>query len=118
MIRRALLLIARIASLSAFALGCTHSVHQSAVGGIEEVPRGLHVRFIESETEQSVFLASTNTDFADKAMADLTAKCPNGHIVAVEARHSTSLGFLVYTNKMRMSGYCLEARTEAPPAVN
>ncbi len=97
--------------LAALALlaGCTHSVHQSAVGGLDEaVPRGANVRFIEAETEQSVFLASGNTDFADRAMADLTAQCADGRVVGVEARHSSSLGFLVYKNRMRVSGYCIE----------
>lgn len=92
--------------------GCTHSVHQSAIGGLDEaVPRSANVRFIEAETMQSVFLASGNTDFADRAMADLTAQCPHGRIVGVEARHSSSLGFFVYKNRLRVSGYCIE---EAP----
>lgn len=89
--------------------GCTHSVHQSAIGGLDEaVPRGANVRFIEAETAQSVFLASGNTDFADRAMADLTAQCEDGRVVGVEARHSSSLGFFVYKNRMRVSGYCIE----------
>ena len=96
------------AILSAVLGACTHSVHQSTVGGFEDLPRGANVHLIHAEAEQSVFLATGNTDFADRAMADLASRCPRGRIVGVEARHSTSLGFLSYTNKMRVSGYCLE----------
>jgi len=107
--------LAAIAAFALLAFGCTHSVHQSAVAGLEDVPRGAQLRYIESETKQSVFLASGSTEFADRAMADLTARCPDGRIVGVEARHSTSLGFLVHTNRMKMSGYCLVENAEAVP---
>ena len=88
--------------------GCMHSVHQVAEGSFEDVPRQAQLRPIEAEAEQSVFIATGNTDFADEAMQQLAARCPHGRVVGVQARHSTSLGFLVYTNRLKVTGYCLE----------
>jgi hypothetical protein len=95
-------------------IGCTHSVHQVAVGGLEAVPAGAHVRAIEAEGEQFVFFYMTgNTDYADEAYQKLLAQCPHGQVVGVESRFSTSLGFLSYTNRMKMRGLCLEAQTRS-----
>lgn len=88
---------------------CTHSVHQITVGGLDDIPRGAHLRPIEAEVDQSVFLATGNTDFSDRAVAELVQRCPDGRVVGIEARHSTSLGFLSYTNRMKLTGYCLRA---------
>jgi hypothetical protein len=95
-------------------IGCTHSVHQVGVGGLEAVPAGAHLRAIEADSEQFVFFYMTwNTDYADEAYRNLLSQCPHGHVVGVESRFSTSLGFLSYTNRMKMTGLCLEAQT--PP---
>ena len=100
--------------LAALSLGgCMHSVHQVALGEHEDVPASARLRPIEAETEQDVFIASGNTDFADEAMTELAARCPGGRVVGMQARHSTSLGFLVHTNRMKVTGYCLEE--SAPP---
>jgi hypothetical protein len=88
--------------------GCTYSVHQVAMGGFEDVPPSARLHPIEVVAAQEVFIASGNTDFADQAMQQLAAKCPAGRVVGVSARHSTSLGFLAYTNKLRVTGYCVE----------
>jgi hypothetical protein len=88
--------------------GCTHSVHQVAMGEFDDVPAAARLRPIEAETSQDVFLATGNTDFADEAMAELAQRCPRGRVVGIQARHSTSLGFLVHTNRMKITGYCLE----------
>lgn len=88
--------------------GCTHSVHQVALGGFDDVPPSARLHPIEVVADQEVFIASGNTDFADEAMQQLAAKCPHGRIVGISARHSTSLGFLAYTNKLRVTGYCVE----------
>jgi hypothetical protein len=34
-------------------------------------------------------------------------------VVGIQARHSTSLGFFVYTNKLKLTAYCVEAPTVA-----
>lgn len=100
-----LLLLAVAASLL---VGCTHSVHQVALGELEELPAAARGRPIEVETTQSVFLATGNTRFADEAMARLGERCPEGRVVRIQARHSTRLGFLVHENRMKITGYCVE----------
>jgi hypothetical protein len=91
--------------------GCTHSVHQVAMGGFDDVPPTARLHPVEVEADQKVFIASGNTDFADEAMQRLAATCPTGRIVGISARHSSSLGFLTYTNKLRVTGYCVEQPT-------
>jgi len=98
-------------SLLALALlgsACTQSVHQVAVGGLDDIPHDARLRPVEAEVDQKAFLAAGNTDFADAALTQLAAQCPNGRVVALQARHSTDLGFLVYTNRMKMTGMCVE----------
>ena len=85
---------------AAFSAGCTHSVHQLSVGGLDDIPRGARLLPIQAETDQEAFLAAGDTDFADQALAALAQKCPRGRVVGIEARYSTSLSFLSYTNRM------------------
>jgi hypothetical protein len=94
--------------------GCTHSVHQVAMGEFDDVPVTARLRPVEAETSQDVLLASGNTDFADEAMARLAGRCPRGRVVGIQARHSTSLGFLVHTNRMKVTGYCVEEEPATP----
>lgn len=99
------------AAIGLLALGCTHSVHQVSLSTADDIPPGAHVRRIESDSRQHVVLYITdNTDFVDEAYEDLLAQCKGGHVVAVEARHSTSHGFLAFDNELKMTGLCLEAR--------
>lgn len=96
-------------SLAALLLsGCTHSVHQVALGNFDDLPPDARLRPVQAETAQRVFIAATDTDFTDEAMERLAASCPRGQVVGIQARHSTSLGFFVYTNKLKLTGYCVE----------
>ena len=89
--------------------GCTYSVHQVAMGGLETIPEGAHVRHVHAEAEQHVFFYITdNTDFADQAYAALLAQCPRGELRGIEARYSTSHGFLSFTNHMKTTALCVE----------
>ena len=97
--------------------GCTHSVHQVALGSFDDLPPQARMHPVEAEGKQSAFLAAGDTDFADEAMARLAASCPRGEVVGIQARHSTSLGFFVHTNKLKLSGYCVEAAPTPPPPV-
>ncbi len=97
-----------LVALALLSGACTQSVHQVAVGGLDDIPRGAHLRPIEAEVEQHAFLATGNTDFADRAWAELAEQCKAGRVVALQARHSTDLGFLAYTNRMKMTGFCIE----------
>lgn len=106
------------ALLSLLAFGCTHSVHQVSAATDADIPPGAHVRKVEAEAEQHVVLYITdNTDFADEAYRKLIAQCPRGEVVAIEARNSTSHGFLSFDNTFKLSGWCFEpdARAAARP---
>lgn len=101
--------------LGALSTGCTHSVHQLTMGGLDDIPRGARLHPIEVEADQDAFIAAGDTSFADHAVDLLSAKCPRGRIVGIEARYSTSLGFLSYTNRLKITGFCLRD-DEAPAA--
>ena len=95
---------------------CTQSVHQVAVGGLDDIPRGARLLPIEVEVDQTAVVSAGNTDFADTALAQLAARCPGGRVVAIQARYSTDLGFIKYTNRMRMTGYCVQEPQSAAAA--
>lgn len=101
-------LASKLCLLATLATGCTHSVHQVALGNFDDLPPGARMHPVEAEADQRVFIATGNTDFADQAMQQLAASCPRGQVVGIQARHSTSLGFLAYTNKLKLTGYCVE----------
>ncbi|HWZ90743.1 MAG TPA: hypothetical protein VNW92_17905 [Polyangiaceae bacterium] len=82
-------------------------MHQLTVGGLDDIPSGARLHPIEAEADQEAFIAAGDTDFADRALALLSARCPKGRVVGIEARYSTSLGFMAYTNRMKITGYCL-----------
>lgn len=103
-------------ALATVTSACTHSVHQLSMGGLDDIPRGARLQPIQVEADQEAFLAAGDTEFADQAVARLSAKCPRGRVVGIEARYSTSLGFLSYTNRMKITGYCW--REEEPPTAN
>jgi hypothetical protein len=92
--------------------GCTYSVHQVALGNFDDLPPNARMRPIEVDASQKVVLATGNTDFSDEAMQKLAAACPNGQVMGIQARHSTDLGFVVYTNRMKISAYCVETDTK------
>lgn len=91
-------------------VGCTHSVHQVAMGGLDEIPPGARAHPVVADAaDQNVVLYITdNTDNADQAYATLLAQCPGGELRAVEARSSTSNGFLSFTNHLRLSALCVQ----------
>ena len=89
--------------------GCTHSVHQVAMGGLDDIPAGARVRRVEADADQGVFLYITdNTDYADHAYASLLAQCPGGELRAIQMRSSTSHGFLSFTNRVKATAMCVE----------
>lgn len=97
-------------TLSLFALsGCTHSVHQVALSGFGDLRGGYPV---SAEAEQFVVLSMTgNTDFADTAYDRLLQQCPDGVLRNIEARHSTSHGFLSYKNRLKVRAWCVPPRS-------
>jgi len=92
-----------------FLSGCAHSVHQYS--SFDSYPSSKAFKSsstIKAEAEQFVILSfAFNTDYADSAYKMLLAKCPRGEIVGINARYSTSMHFLSYTNKLILNAYCL-----------
>jgi hypothetical protein len=89
------------------ASGCTHSLHQVYVsdfgGGIDFSKD----RKVEAQAEQFVVLGFvTQTDHINQAHTQLQNECPRGEILGITTEHWTSHGFLSWTNKLRMQGYC------------
>ena len=91
--------------------GCAHSIHQYSVG--DSYPSEHHSkqstkgREITAEAEQFVILhLAFNTDYADEAYRKLISECPNGEIIGINARYSTSLLFLSYKNKVFLQALC------------
>lgn len=91
-----------------FALSaCTHSVHQVTLSSFGDLRGGMPV---SAEAEQFVVLGFTgDTDFADVAYDRLLQQCPDGVLRNIEARHSTSHGFLSYKNRMKVRAWCVPA---------
>src|SRR5215467_9026903 len=102
-------------ALAALALsvlgGCSYSMNEYHAAGYAPITRTQGpprpARPIVAEGEQFVVLGITqNTDYVDKAYAVLLNEC-DGDIVGVNTRYSSSLGFLSYTNKIRMEALCI-----------
>ena len=91
------------------ATGCTASVHQVAMGGLDPIPEGAKVRHIQAQADQFVFMYITdNTDYADRAFASLLSQCPHGEVRGIETRYGTTHGFLSFKNHLRATALCVE----------
>ena len=92
--------------------GCAHSIHEYAVADAYPPHGEAHGgRTIEARGEQFVVLSfAFDTDYADEAYRQLLASCPDGDIVGINTRYSTSLSFFSYTNKIVLQATCLDGR--------
>lgn len=89
-------------------LGCTHSLHVSDLQDIQPSIHSKSARRIKAESEQFTVLGFvTQTDYVDKAYEDLMRRCPNGEITGITTRFSTSHGFFSWTNRIKMSAWCI-----------
>ena len=94
--------------------GCTHSVHQYTVGDYAGELRAPAARAVMAEATTKDWFFSTNNDFADVAYERLLAQCPGGEVQGIHTRHSTSHGFLSYTRKLILRGWCVGGGTGGP----
>ena len=86
--------------------GCAYSVHMVEMGDVDFV-RTSQAQEITASGEQFAVLGFvTQTDYVDQAMDRLKGQCPNKKISGIQARYSTALGFLSWTNKVVLHGYC------------
>jgi len=66
-------------------------------------------KWISVESQDFVVLAlAFNTDYVEKGMNSLEAKCP-GRLAQVTTEHVTSFKFLSYEQRVIFKGLCLRA---------
>ncbi|WP_411821696.1 hypothetical protein [Leptospira sp. 'Mane'] len=88
--------------------GCMYSIHQFHAGDTELPSRSESVKQIVAESEQFTVLGIVkDTNYVDDALAKLVAQCPNGIVQSIGSRFSTDLGFLSWTNRVRLEGSCI-----------
>lgn len=94
---------------SMLAVGCTHSIHQQHISDIDpHLVAGNSTKTVVVTAEQQVVLwFAFDTNYVDQAYHELQQKCP-GRIGAVATQHSTSHGFMYWTNKIRMEAICTQ----------
>ena len=89
---------------------CAHSVHQVHVSDFRPKAALEAGEVVKAETSQFVVLGFVGqTDYVEQAYVSLQKKCENGQLSSITTEHLTSLGFLSWTNKIRMHGLCLRA---------
>lgn len=102
--KKQLMLIGLAAIIST---GCSHSIHSQHISDIDPDLNKARAKKVVVQTEQQVIMGLVfDIDYVDQAYQQLQEKCP-GRIGAVATQHSTSHGFLHWTNKIRMEGLCL-----------
>jgi hypothetical protein len=91
-----------------FLVSCAHSIHQSHTSDFKNMKPGS--KLIESQAEQfSIMGFNTETEYVNKAFSSLIKQCP-GRVTGITTRYSTSLGFFSWTNKVKMTGYCVSEK--------
>ena len=89
-------------------VGCSHSVHLVQTSDFRPYEKLTAGKMVTAEAEQFVVMNfTTQTDYVNEARKNLIAKCANGDIQGITTRYSTSHGFLSWTNKIVMTGLCL-----------
>ena len=96
--------------LLVFCSGCTHALHQYHAGDTEPFVRGKsNYKRIKSMGEQFAVMGFvTETNYVNAAYDELKSKCPKGTITGIHTRYSTSHGFFSWTNRVKMTGYCVK----------
>ena len=86
---------------------CAYSVHQIHTSDFEGAMSEKAAKRVVAEAEQFVVLGFVaQTDYVDEAYQQLLDSCV-GRITGIATKYSTDLGFLSWTNKVRMEGLCV-----------
>jgi len=89
-------------------VGCTHAVHLYHVSELEAQFNRKKLAEISSESTQFTVMGFIqNTDYVNQAFEDLKGQCLKGNVVGINTRYSTSHGFFSWTNKIKMTAYCV-----------
>ena len=88
--------------------GCAYSVHMIHTSDFEGAVPYEKAKPIFVETSQSVILGiTTNSDYVDEAYSKLLSQC-SGQITGLTTKYSADLGFLSWTNRLRIEGSCVQ----------
>lgn len=88
-------------------LSCGYSLHQVHLSDADLATSMGKIKKIESEGKQFVFFGfAFDNNYVDKAYRELLDQCPDGEIIGITTRYSTSLGFLSWNNKLYVQGFC------------
>jgi hypothetical protein len=91
-----------------FTLSCAYSVHQVHVSDFVPSRSTKEGRIIHAHSEQKVLLGLIySTNYVDRALGDLMAKCPGGTISGITTEHMTQLGFFSWINHIFITGQCM-----------
>lgn len=98
-----------IALLAAGLTGCSHALHEYHVGDMDKVNYSAkkHKRITATKEQFTVMGFVTETNYVNEAYRALERQCPSGRVTGINTRYSTSHGFFSWTNKVRMTGLCL-----------
>ena len=89
--------------------GCAYSLHQYHVGDLEPFNRKSDYKRISVYSEQFVVMGLvTDTRYINRAFLKLQEKCPRGKVTGIHTRYSTGHGFFSWTNKVKMTGTCVQ----------
>ena len=87
---------------------CAYSVHHIHTSEFKDIVSANESQQVVANTEQFVILGFVaQTDYVDKAYQQLLDSCA-GRITGITTKYSTDLGFLSWTNRVRMEGLCLK----------
>ena len=104
--RRALLALA----LASVATGCAHSLHDVHVSDFSPGVDLAKAEPVEARTEQHTIMGFVyDTQYVDEAREHLIDQCRGGRLEGITTQYSTDLGFLSWTNRLLMKGYCVRA---------
>ena len=94
-----------------FLSGCAYSIHQVHTSDFVPYAKIEQGEMVKGRGEQFVVLGITGeTDYVDKAYAELMKNCPHGAVTGITTQLSTKLNFFSWTNVALMQGLCVQTR--------
>ena len=87
--------------------GCGYSVHLIHTSDFKGADKAPDSEMVVAESEQFVIFGfATESNFVEQAYQRLLSQC-DGRITGITTKYSTDLSFLSYTNRLRMTGLCI-----------
>ncbi len=91
-------------------VNCMSSIHQFSQSDVLMIQDYTSSKKIESESEQFTFLGFVyDTNYVEQAVEKLIEQCPKGEVDKIGTVFKTELGILSWTNKIKLTGYCVDS---------